>query len=123
MTIQEAIVLVDNLKTNQYPTVLKVSWLNTLDGQIWNEVFTTHEDNDKEFNGYSKNTNQSQELLVEDPYAHDIYVYYLQAQIDKENGEISKFTQSMAMYNAAYLTFVNWYNRTHMPISHGRFMF
>lgn len=125
MTIREAIDLVDLVKPNQYEDPLKMMWLNKLDGQIFEEVYKTHEDCPmEEFAGYNAETDDGTVLLVSGPYAMDIYNYYLQAQIDKENGEINKFNQSSVLYNDAYQAFLNHYNRTHMPLSAGtRFLF
>jgi hypothetical protein len=113
--------MVDRLKPNQYPGPLKVKWLSNLDGQIFREVVMTHEDAAIDsFEGYDHNTSVDTELLVDDPFCHDIYNYYLQAQIDKENGEILKYNQSITMYNSAFLAYQNWYNVNHMPIHAGR---
>ena len=120
MTLAEAISLVDKLKPNQYVESFKIKWLSKLDGQIYKEVFLTHEDCPIEsFDGYSIDS-QNTELLVPYPYDEDIYNYYLQAQIDKENGETAKYNQSITLYNNAFLAFQNWYNRTHTPISIGK---
>ena len=123
MTIKEAIDLVDRLKPNQYTENLKIKWLSKLDGQIYKEVFLTHEGNSVEnFVGYDE-ASQETVLLVPYPY-EDIYNYFLQAQIDKENGEIAKYNQSITLYNNAFLSFQNYYNRTHMPLPSGtRFKF
>lgn len=125
MTIAEAINHVDKLKPNQYSQSFKVKWLSKLDGQILKEVFATHEDNPIDnFSGYDDNTSTDTELLVPYPYDEDIYNYFLQSQIDKENGETAKYNQSITLYNNAFLSFQNWYNRTHVPIPKGlRFKF
>lgn len=124
MTIAEAISLVDKLKPNQYTEVMKKNWLSKLDGLVFREVFQTHEDNPLEsFEGYEE-AGMETELLIPYPYDEDIYNYFLQASIDKENGETAKYNQSITLYNNAFLTFQNWYNRTHKPISSGtRFIF
>ena len=124
MKVSEAISLVDKLKVNQYSETMKIGWLSKLDGQIFKEIFLTHEGNSIEtFDGYDE-TSQEQELLVPYPYDEDVYNYFLQAQIDKENGETARYNQSITLYNNAFLAFQNWYNRTHMPISKGtRFVF
>lgn len=124
MNIQQAIKCADTLKPNQYDLNMKVRWLSLLDGQIFREVFQTHEDCPvRDFEGY-ENADADTELLVPFPYDENIYIYWLQAQIDKENGETAKYNQSITLYNNAFLSFQNWYNRTHMPISNGsRFRF
>lgn len=125
MTISEAINHVDSLKPNQYPEIVKQSWLSKLDGMIFKEVFLTHEASPIEsFDGYNADTPMNTELLVPYPYDEDIYNYFLQSQIDKENGETAKYNQSITLYNNAFLSFQNWYNRTHVPIPKGlRFKF
>ena len=124
MTIAEAISLVDKLKPNQYTETMKKNWLSKLDGLVFKEVFQTHEENPIEsFEGY-ETAGVDTELLIPYPYDEDIYNYFLQASIDKENGETAKYNQSITLYNNAFLTFQNWYNRTHQPISSGsRFVF
>lgn len=124
MTVAEAISIVDKLMPNQYQDTIKIKWLSKLDGQIFKEVFMTHADSPIEsFDGYDENS-QSTELLVPYPYDEDIYNYFLQAQICKENGETGKYNQASTLYNNAFLTFQNWYNRTHVPLpSSTRFKF
>ena len=124
MTIKEAIDLVDKLKPNQYHFTLKAKWLSKLDGMLFKEVFLTHEGCELEaFVGYD-DAPPEQELLVPYPYDEDVYNYFLQAQIDKENGETGKYNQSITMYNTACLNFQSWYTRTHKPLSGGtRFRF
>lgn len=121
MTIREAIDLVDLVKPNQYDDALKIMWLSKHDGQVFAEVFKTHEDPPVDtFAGYTADTDMNTVLLISEPYAMDLYNYYLQAQIDKENGEITKFNQSIVLYNNAYQAFVNHYHRTQLPIFVGK---
>lgn len=124
MTVWEAIAKVDDLKPNQYDTNTKIGWLSKLDGQIYVEVISTHED--KQAESFSGNyfSDQNVQLLVPHPFDEDLYVYFLQAQIDKENGETAKYNQSITLYNNAFLQYQSWYNRTHMPAAVGqRFLF
>ena len=148
MKIQEAIDRVDILKPNHYTDEDKISWLNRLDGQIWRELVSTHEqrahekhhhgvgpmdflqdpigDGNREpeehhhhgggFRGYDLTTPRDTELLAEEPYT-DVYIYYLMAQIDLGNAEIAKYNNDKALYNSAYLTYSDYYTRTHKPLS------
>ena len=115
MTIIEAINRIDALKPNNYSQDDKVGWLSKLDGIIRAEIIDTHEGaEDTVFNGYDSTTNLSTELLV--PAPHDeLYVKWLEAQIDYANGEIGKYNNSMSMYNSFYGEFEKYYNRKHMP--------
>ena len=118
MKVIEAIQKVDALKPNNYSQEDKIKWLSTLDGIIKTEIIDTHEGgNAIAFNGYDTSSLQT-ELLVPAPY-DDIYIKWLEAQIDYHNGEIGKYSNSMTMYNAAYSTYERFYNRKHMPLSKG----
>ena len=116
MKIIEAIQQVDALKPNNYSQEDKIKWLSTLDGIIKNEIIDTHEGADKvEFNGYDISSLET-ELIVPAPY-DDIYIKWLEAQIDYHNGEIGRYTNSMTMYNTAYSAFERYYNRKNIPLS------
>lgn len=115
MKIIEAIQKVDALKPNNYSQEDKIKWLSTLDGTIKKEIIDTHEGgNVIEFNGYDMSSLES-ELLIPAPY-EDIYIKWLEAQIDYNNSEIGKYNNSMAMFNSACGNYERYYNRTHMPI-------
>ncbi len=116
MTISEAIAMVDRLKPNQYPVSQKVMWLSRLDGKIFLELISTHEGGAESFEGYTDETDKETQLLVDAPYCDDIYNYYLQSMIDRENGEIAKYNQSGTLFNASYLDYANYYNRMHLPL-------
>lgn len=116
MTIMDALYRIDELKPNSYSQTQKIKWLSSLDGIVKSEIIDTHEGGEGiVFNGYSENADLSTELLIPAPY-DDIYLRWLEAQIDYTNGEYGKYNNSMAMYNTAYTAFQNYYNRTHMPI-------
>lgn len=121
MTIDQAIALCDALRPNQYPREMKVGWLSKLDGRIFRELLLTHGDCPVDsFAGYAASDDGSTPLLVPAPYAEDVYNYFLQAQIDKENGETTRYNQSITMYNSAFRAFADDYRRNHLPVSAGR---
>lgn len=121
MTIDQAIALCDALRPNGYPRGLKVGWLSKLDGRIFRELLMTHADCPSDsFTGYEDTTDGATQLLVPAPYCDDIYNYFLQAQIDKENGETTRYNQSITMYNAAFRAYENHYHRCHLPVSAGQ---
>ena len=116
MTIIEVINRIDAIKPNSFSQQEKVRWLNTLDGIIKKEIIDTHEGAEKvTFNGYNDSTPITTELLVPAPY-DDVYIRYLEMQIDYANGEYNKYDNSYAMYNNAYSAFARYYNRTNMPL-------
>ena len=116
MTIIEAITKIDALKPTNYTTENKVAWLSMLDGVIKKEIIDTHEGADKvTFVGYDSSTPSDTMLLIPAPY-DDIYVRWLEAQIDYANGEFNKYNASMSMHNTYMTSFINYYNRNNMPL-------
>lgn len=124
MTIIEAINKTDALKSNTYTQDEKMAWLNNLEWRIKQEVIDTHEGGeDVTFTGYDGDTDVTTKLIAEAPH-DEVYLRWLQAQIDYYNGEIDKYNLSITMFNTAYDGFCNYYNRTHMPLAAGkRFLF
>lgn len=115
MTIIEAINKIDNFKPNSYTQEDKVKWLSILDGMIKKEIIDTHEGSENvTFNGYEADTPVGTVLLVPAPY-DDVYVKWLEAQIDYTNGETQRYENSMIAFNNAFVTFQRFYNRTYMP--------
>lgn len=123
MTIMDCIYRIDELKPNSYSQSEKIKWLSTLDGLVKSEIIDTHEGEDNiAFTPYNENSDLSIVLLIPAPY-DDVYLRWLEAQIDYANGEYGKYNNSLVAYNDAYSVFQKYYNRTHMPISKGRFTF
>ena len=115
MTIMGAIHHIDSIKPNGYSQIDKVKWLSTLDGTVKAEVIDTHEGAEKvTFKGYDEMTALTQELLIPHPY-DEIYIRWLEAQIDYANGEYGKYNNSISMYNTAFSAYEKYYNRTHKP--------
>jgi hypothetical protein len=117
MTIMGAINHVDAVKPNGYSQVEKIKWLSTLDGRVKTEIIDTHDGAEGvTFKGYDETTALTQELLIPHPY-DEVYIRWLEAQIDYANGEYGKYNNSITMYNTALSAFERYYNRTHKPIS------
>jgi hypothetical protein len=115
-TIADVIATVDKLRPNQYSTDVKIRWLSDCDGTIYSELKTAYEQGNmpETFVGYTAEIDPNTVLLA--PAPHDVlYRYYLMAQIDYHNGEMPKYNNSTAQYNAALQAYKNWYNRTYMP--------
>lgn len=116
MTIMGAINHLNAVKPNGYTQTEKIKWLSTLDGIIKAEIIDTHEGAEGiTFEEYTE-TSLTQELLVPAPY-DDMYIKWLESQIDYANGEYSKYNNSVTAYNAAFEAYQKYYNRTHKPIA------
>ena len=116
MTIQDAIVLIDSFKENAYSEADKIAWLDRLDRTVMEEVIMTHEGYEEydDFDGYDADTDRTTVLLAGPPH-DEIYLRYLEAQIDYADGEMERYQNSFTMFNSAYRDFQNAYNRAHKP--------
>lgn len=123
MTIIEAITMIDSIKPNTYTQAQKIAWLSTLDEMIKKEIIDTHEGGEAvDFSGYGEDTNINDALLVPSPY-DEIYIFWLESKIDYWNGERPKYNNSITMFNNAYSTYQEYYNRLHRPLGARRFLF
>ena len=117
MKIIDAINRLDAIKHNTYSQSDKLNWLSRVDGMVKKHIIDTHEGADSvTFTGYDDSTDFSTELLVPAPY-DEIYLRWMEAQIDYNNGEYNKYNNAILMFNADYEAYQNAYNRTHMPKS------
>ncbi len=117
MKTMEAIASIDELKPNGYSLEVKLAWLSYLDGMIKREIIDTHQGAEMtEFTAYDVNTDEQTELLVQEPFAQELYISFLENQIDYFNGETAKYNNSLMKYQGAYAAYSRWYNRTHLPI-------
>lgn len=65
------------------------------------------------FNGYTEE-DLDRDLIVKEPY-DEIYVHWLEAQIDWNNMEYAGFNNTNAMFESIYSAFRNAFNQTHRP--------
>ena len=123
MTIIEAITMIDSIKPNTYTQTQKIGWLSTLDEIIKKEIIDTHEGGEAvDFQGYGEDIDVNSTLLVPAPY-DEIYLFWMESKIDYWNGERPKYNNSITMFNNAYSTYQEYYNRLHRPLGARRFLF
>lgn len=117
MTIHDAIAEVDSLKSNMFSEKDKIRWISRLEARIYQEIICTHQRNDGEeeisFTGYGEDDGEK-ELLVGQPH-DELYLRWLEAQIDYHNMEYDSFNNSNAVFDAVFSSFRNAYNQSHMP--------
>ena len=120
MKIIEAINQLDDLKFNTYEQDDKVKWLSRLDSMVKEQIIDTHEGAENvSFAGYTADTPPETTLLVPAPY-DEIYLRWLEAQIDYHNGEYDKYNNAIIMFNTAFEAYQSHYNSTHRPVQRGR---
>lgn len=127
MTIRKVIESLQELKPCSYSEQMFKDWLSEIDQKVFIELYKTHwVPEDKLPTGtlvYDEGTDDDQELLIEDPYARGVYVYYLCMMIDLNNMELDKYTNSMTLYNTAMSEYKAAFNRRYMPIQRAQLRF
>lgn len=114
MKIREVIERVDTIKPNAFPAQAKLDCLNALEGRLAASVFLLAPAEIRRLK-YSWPEDKETELLVDAPH-DDIYLLWLQAKIDEWNGEYNKYTNTMAIYNEHYGTFLRWFAQLYDPV-------
>ena len=107
MTKQEAIAQVDALLPNTCPQTLKELWVERVEQQADREVIRTHAATAAPAAG---------QLSIPAPY-DECYIRYLEAQIHYTHGEMTRYGNAMAMFQAVYGSYCAWYNRHFLPLS------
>lgn len=115
MTINEAIMQVDQLLANKTPRETKIRWLSDLDYGLFLDVILTHETpNEVEFVPYDENTDGDTKLVAEAP--HDaMYIEYLKMKINSELYEYARYNSNMQAFNTMLDNFKAYYNRNYKP--------
>lgn len=117
MTLGEALETIDSLKHNIYSRSQKIAWLSRLDAMVQQEIFDTCRGEQPPFSGYDADTDPATALLVQPPY-DEMYLRYLEAQMDYANGEYHRYNNAIAMFRGVYDSFANAWRRAHLP--HGQ---
>ncbi|MBR3767929.1 MAG: hypothetical protein IKL10_06795 [Clostridia bacterium] len=111
MTVKEAIEKTDILYPNVFSFSQKALWLQELDGKVFAEFLSNYKDSIENFSG-GYTLSPEKELLIPDLFS-EIYQRYLIMQFDIRDSDITRYTNSASLFNTAYLSFMNYYNRTH----------
>lgn len=124
MTLIEAINRLDALKFNAYSQSEKISWLSKLDMMVRTQILDNHEGHPApSFSGYTEDTPLNTVLLVPAPF-DEMYLRWMEAQIDYYNGENERYNNAIVLFNALFDSYANHYTRNHRPRSAGsRFLF
>lgn len=104
MTIEEIIVRADELKPNAYDEETKRAWIEELEARIVRDIIDTHEANESDEEGGLAGGGDGA-----------VYLWWLIAQIDLNNGDMTRYNNDMALYNTYYADLAAMWNRTHTP--------
>lgn len=135
MKIRELLDYIDDVRPNAFTEAQKLVWINELEARIQRDVLLSAElwqyelprSCDDPIEGSCtiesgtgarctgrRIMDEDKELILDPP--HDaIYRHWMEAMIDYENGEYSKYQNSMQMFNAQWSSFVAWFAETYRP--------
>ena len=114
MTPRKVMQHADTAKLNAFPEEEKFEWLKALEGRIAADVLLATPEELEQIMATGYPDGMDEELLVKAPH-DELYVLYLKAKIDAENGEYSRYADSSQLYNEAYGNFARYWGRTHEP--------
>ena len=119
MTILEAIQQVDLQIPNRFSLEEKCRWLSELDGLIFRELHQLYEGSEG-MQYLNSEADVSRTLLVQEPFAQELYLRYLESRMDDAHGDTERYQNSRLLFQAAYMNYARWYNRNHRPLSRER---
>ena len=111
MKISEALSKLDAYLSESVESDEKLSWLDRIEGIIYNEIILTHED---PIPKPSSCFEGERELIAEEPYS-DLYIFYMAMQRDMQMRDNVSYANNMAAFATAYSAYADHYNRRHMP--------
>lgn len=113
MTIQKLMEQIYETKPNGFAEQRLTDWLNEIESMIYTRILERAKDGPAEsVKAYDYPADAEQELLLPLPYT-GIYLYYIYAQIDFANGDMNRYNNDVAMYNALYKDFADCYLHNH----------
>jgi len=82
--------------------------LTRVDSYVEDNVLHFNDTTDEPGDGFGMET----ELLIPEPY-DDVYMYYIDQRVAYNNNDIRRYNTASQLFNNAYITYQQWYNRTH----------
>ena len=101
----------DSQFPNLYSFVSKAQWLYELDMRGYNEFLSAYGVGNAPD---EKEKNSPDRVLLIDEAFSDVYLYYLFMQFELSSGNITGYQNMAALFNRAYMDFMNHFNRTHL---------
>ena len=122
MTLREAIDRFDLTYPNPLEIGVKRRILSEFDGRLYSELLVHYEGAPRVFSGYGEHTPPDTPLLAEYPF-DDIYLKLLCAENDAVCGDIARYNNAAAAFNAAYNDYAAFINRTRRRKKNSRIRF
>ncbi len=113
MTINKAIIRVDDLRPGGSSTEEKLRWLEELEGRIRVEVLERYEGELPDLPDFDRvEFDMQSELQASGPY-EALYIHYVAMMISYRMEEYDAYNTEKQMFESLYSGWRNEYNRTH----------
>lgn len=89
--------------------------INKIYKEIYDNIISRHEGAGE----FVKLSCENDTLFLPDPFV-DLIKYRLMAMLDLENGDTTRYSNNMIVYNNLLLEYSDWYTRFHMPKQNAR---
>ena len=108
MTLREALDRADSLSPCRASEAERIAWLDSVDRTVCAEI------TGGDFDGYTVDSPAETQLLVPPPY-DELYLRALEARGAYAGGEIDRYNNAAALYQALWNAYARSYIRTHRP--------
>lgn len=109
MTLVEVLAQADALMPNAFATGDKLRWLNAAEREV-HILRMTHGDLEEDFVPVTPESPSDMPMLAPEEFS-DVYLLYIQAQMDYLNGEAVRYNNTMTRYLERMGAFRNHLNR------------
>lgn len=116
MILSEIIARYDNERKNTEDKSVKQRWVEELERIVLDDVILTHQNEIENPDEYFDDWGDSKELLIPMQYA-DVYINYIDMKMQLKLNQLQKYNSASTLFNNAYITYQQWYNRHNKPLS------
>lgn len=116
MILSEIIARYDNERKNTEDKSVKQRWVEELERIVLDDVILTHQNEIENPDEYFDDWGDSKELLIPMQYA-DVYINYIDMKMQLKLNQLQKYNSASTLFNNAYITYQQWYNRHNRPLS------
>ena len=107
MTIETCMNLVDAMRPNGTPVAVKRRFLGEIEGRVRVELLGEEPDGTWDI---GEDTPTDRELAAPHPY-DQLYPLYVMAMLDYVGGDVARYENGAALFNAAYQSYGKWLKR------------
>ena len=116
MTLSEIIARYDSERKNTESKSIKERWVEELERIVLDDVILTHENEIENPDEYFDDWGDNKELFIPMQYA-DVYINYIEMKMQLKLNQIGKYNSASTLFNNAYITYQQWYNRHNKPLT------